>query len=807
MVTYAGYTTWAVDSSGDVIVSPAFEVRHKSDNSIASVYSDNTGTALTNPGTGGTDGKVEFYAIPGSYTLTVGSGASQVVAQVELADASVNTFFGPRSDLVTLVAGGDLVAADGDVWSDGTRHWIAESGATDISDLGGWVPGGTPEPFHWSDTPDVTAIQAMHTYSEGHGVPWKMEGTFTAGAEIFARSSGDASGATFTGSSNGETDAIFTIAHLAADRTDSDATLLTTINTAITAGHWKKGVSQIATLGTYEDEVLRFVSSTDYIARSGGDNYRHEVWVHVVDSDGRFYPPLPYDCATAMTRADRIVVRDPLDIKIPKVNVTSGASERSGGLIKIDCPLARVYGNGAENTSGTTIANMVDINTLAPQLHGLRAFGAGTNTSNYGFKDAAWGAVLVDCATGDGRGGYDNTYGGATRIIRGEYLDGIRAHLGFGIDVDGAVVGTDSSNRAFTWSGGDFAARNCKVTMKGAGTKLFTTRSDVPECIGSVRLHDNEVLVDLRGETGSPNVLLMDFQFAGSSFDTGRNIALPDFLSMRGNRIHILNDSGVTPVVYLLRIDDAHSNINGRTIAAEVEAFFAENIITQENGSLDIRIQFTKTTDYTGGGFDIRVADLPDLNVDWDDTNAGAATTTARTRFDFERIEYLDLDIDYGAVERIRAVSIDDYDQTTGAAPTANGDEEFLPELTGHAIDAGGVVRGTGSNGAYIMFPSGEMTCHHDLDLGSVVANGSGTFAAPYRTNPADWTFPQAFNAAPTCVGTAAVDSGGALRNHVSIFMRQTTTTIADDVIGARCTDNATDDDVTAHLVAHGRWR
>lgn len=82
--------------------------------------------------------------------------------------------------------------------------------------------------------------------------------------------------------------------------------------------------------------------------------------------------------------------------------------------------------------------------------------------------------------------------------------------------------------------------------------------------------------------------------------------------------------------------------------------------------------------------------------------------------------------------------------------------------LLGPVAELGGVPqgavmeRGSTANGEYTRFADGTQLCYGFLPVGSIVAVGSGTWAAPYRSLPdVTWTFPAAFVGTPVVHGRA----------------------------------------------------
>lgn len=170
------YKNWAVDASGAIVASAAIELRQKSDDTLATLYTTETGgTTKTNPFNAETDGSFSFWAERDRYDLLVGSGASQETIPLDLVDARNGRAFSTRDEFVTAVSGG-FAAADGAVVFAGGLTYVAEASATAISDLAGWVPFGRIYPDHFArntapGTTDMTAaIQAAIDYAESFSV-------------------------------------------------------------------------------------------------------------------------------------------------------------------------------------------------------------------------------------------------------------------------------------------------------------------------------------------------------------------------------------------------------------------------------------------------------------------------------------------------------------------------------------------------------------------------------------------------------------------------------------------------------------
>jgi len=125
-----GYRNWAVTDAGDTIGASAVEVRRKSDNSLADLFTDaGGGTGVVNPFTADADGSFEFYADGGLYDLLVGTGPSQETTPLSLIDADGNIAFASRADAEAWRATGGTLD-DGQSFSADGLMYKWEAGST-----------------------------------------------------------------------------------------------------------------------------------------------------------------------------------------------------------------------------------------------------------------------------------------------------------------------------------------------------------------------------------------------------------------------------------------------------------------------------------------------------------------------------------------------------------------------------------------------------------------------------------------------------------------------------------------------------
>jgi len=114
---------------------------------------------------------------------------------------------------------------------------------------------------------------------------------------------------------------------------------------------------------------------------------------------------------------------------------------------------------------------------------------------------------------------------------------------------------------------------------------------------------------------------------------------------------------------------------------------------------------------------------------------------------------------------------------------------------------------GSNENGRYIKFDDGTMICYHSIELGSILAFGTGTFSDLYRTNTATWIYPQRF------VGSPIITAGVNHRNITGInrAIGVSSDTPGDDSVhniqAFRYSGGNQDTNVAVHLIAIGRWK
>lgn len=133
--------------------------------------------------------------------------------------------------------------------------------------------------------------------------------------------------------------------------------------------------------------------------------------------------------------------------------------------------------------------------------------------------------------------------------------------------------------------------------------------------------------------------------------------------------------------------------------------------------------------------------------------------------------------------------------------------------MLGTVSQAGGVPtgavieRGSNANGSYVRFADGTQYCWHSLNLGSPVANGTGTRASPFYTGPQDWTLPAAFAAPPKFFPFAGQGAPVPIADRFFAVSNSAASATGITYIRASRLSSGTDaTDVTVDVFAVGRW-
>ncbi|WP_130407283.1 hypothetical protein [Thalassococcus sp. S3] len=124
--------------------------------------------------------------------------------------------------------------------------------------------------------------------------------------------------------------------------------------------------------------------------------------------------------------------------------------------------------------------------------------------------------------------------------------------------------------------------------------------------------------------------------------------------------------------------------------------------------------------------------------------------------------------------------------------------------LTSYIVETGSDI-----DGKYEKYSDGTLKCWHKIDLGSIAAEGTGTFDDPYRSAAIAWTFPIPFVAPPDFVrhSVSVEGSGNRLRQLAGTSHRTQTETQATGLVAYRIGSRSDPDIAVISVEAAGRWR
>lgn len=122
-------------------------------------------------------------------------------------------------------------------------------------------------------------------------------------------------------------------------------------------------------------------------------------------------------------------------------------------------------------------------------------------------------------------------------------------------------------------------------------------------------------------------------------------------------------------------------------------------------------------------------------------------------------------------------------------------------------VPTGAIIeRGSNANGEYVRYADGTQICWGEINAGSILSVGVGTFAEPYSTATFAWTFPASFIDLPNFSGSALAGTGSVYDRALDVHATSVNLTGASTINVIRKTGSAADVSPVAHLRAIGRW-
>lgn len=161
-----------------------------------------------------------------------------------------------------------------------------------------------------------------------------------------------------------------------------------------------------------------------------------------------------------------------------------------------------------------------------------------------------------------------------------------------------------------------------------------------------------------------------------------------------------------------------------------------------------------------------------------------------------------------------QAVQADAQDTAAGKLARAEftyGPATLLGTVTETAGQPTGAVieRGQTADGSYVRFADGTQICWADLEAGSIVAEGSGTLADPYRTAEMDWSFPLPFVGIGADVSvqlTARMNINAPAKRAVTVSYYYNGISQVNQISASRTSSITTADLCYIRALAVGRW-
>lgn len=552
----------------------------------------------------------------------------------------------------------------------------------------------SPGMFGWtsSQTPaeQTAAINAMMVSARDSALPWRMVGVFDIEGTVTAYTAGDASSAILRGTYGGQSAPLFVVAPNPADTFASDAALLTAANAIITAGGWRAGVRELPTLAAWGGKSFRLASTSLYLDRDGGDadDYRYDLTIEVLsDGEGTLASPLPFDIPSGVTLtvAEGQTVRRRIEVGMPTIELTTGSTARTGSLIDVTRSNTVLRGGslidsgGAEHDYSARIfkatgVTWYDLDLPRAVEHG-NAYGLGAIFAS--------GIVLHNLRGSGCKRQISADYVHDIELIGCHCSDGTFGHMAFDVRIVGGVVSCDDPGLApILGAGGNVTVTGARITRKGKGP-IITSRDDLFELRGAVRLVDCDITIDLSGESaGNADCPLVLLDSPSGAHDFGRDVHFPEKIEISGNNVRFI--AGVATPRALLFSLSVTKNASDSVILNTDLIVERNTILTDAGAVVACRINGIRETNWSGAGLRARIRDLTGpLTIYWAARSGHITPTAARATWDVKTGAAVTLTTD---PEATVAYDIDCSAFTLGSAlgvTSLVGDEVWFHRLFG----------------------------------------------------------------------------------------------------------------------------
>lgn len=433
---------------------------------------------------------------------------------------------------------------------------------------------------------DTTSLQSMFDKARDAGKPWYLpKGDYLVTAALNVYTSGRCDGRIVV-ANTGQSWIPVQVMPLAADVTSIP---LATVNA------WT-GIVKDATVNaewaSYYGSTLVFYSDDETLLnrRNTTGFYFRDVVV-IDDPVGTFYPPLMKTKSATWTAPNAFVTatrnRAPIVIDGLCVAFTSGSGEATGGIL-VQRSNTTLRSPSVINTSSGKVLQGVQIAYASGvTIYDGYVEGMNENTTNYAYNIGTAACVtLVNCREVFCRRGVDCQPGKKIRVIGGEYPDGVGAHWVSDFDVSLAAIASDSPNTAPIWvSGRDVSVHHNHILVRSDQFSCIGVRDDIFECAGNLRLESNNIMVDCSASASTDRTLVSVVPGTSAAFDYGRQLKLPDYIAITGNKIRQLNAS-FTGRINCVNLLGTGSTTNPSGISGGGKIVIRDNAFDLEAGAL-----------------------------------------------------------------------------------------------------------------------------------------------------------------------------------------------------------------------------
>jgi hypothetical protein len=487
-------------------------------------------------------------------------------------------------------------------------------------------------------------------------VPWLIPaGTYRV-TSVIAYTGGDCSGTLLSANDSTLTSPAFEIATVATDIASVTSAEVNAYTNMV------RGANKLGNLTNRHGQFLYIDSDDVLLGRLGGSNLRQGDCFVVDTDDGYISPPLYSTWTLPATNvlAYAKTLRPGITITGLAVQLDGTASGERNCAIQVSRCNTKLVGCRVTNSSTGTVQQGFKVQSAANiTFDTCTVDNLGVAGTNYSWQ-AGFGAnvLLLNCSQSKCRRGCDAQRAKNVRIVGGSFPSGIGAHYAWGFSASGAVLAGDNSQNghAVLVSGGDFAIRDCDITISGIATAAVRVRSDLFECGGKLIISGNRIVFDDTDGALANTAYVADLRGQNASaYDALRTVEMPRLLSITDNAVSLLGAGSSTIVEVISFLMDYTSFTQTITCSGTWEV--SGNDFQYANGTSTgglARSHFVvfKPTSAAGAGYQIHLADLPGVYC-YSYCASGLVNSTARNDWQVDRTGTTNLmSLAYGTFRR-----------------------------------------------------------------------------------------------------------------------------------------------------------